>query len=277
MNDKTTQILLTNDDSIHSPGLWAAAEALDPLGFVHVVAPLHQQTSKGHSMPAESTGIIEALTLHVNGRDWTVYAVDGSPGQAVVHGILDVIKGNPALVVSGINYGENIGAGLTISGTVGAALEAASAGIPAMAVSMQTGQEHHLNLSKDIDFSAAAHFTQKFARVMLTQALPFDVDVLKIDVPRGATPETPWALTRHSRARYYMPATPRSESLYERGPVGYQIRYDPGQLEPDGDVYALVVDKKVAVTPISIDMTSRVDFEMLQRLLGGENQPEKGV
>ena len=53
MNEKAKQILLTNDDSIHSPGLWAAAEALDPLGYVHVVAPRYQQTCTGRSMPSK--------------------------------------------------------------------------------------------------------------------------------------------------------------------------------------------------------------------------------
>ena len=99
MNEKTIQILLTNDDSIHSPGLWAAAQALDLLGFVHIVAPRHQQTGTGHSMPNTSTGIIETMSLHVNGRDWPVYAVDGTPAQAVVHGIYEVIKSKPDLVV----------------------------------------------------------------------------------------------------------------------------------------------------------------------------------
>jgi 5'-nucleotidase len=267
MNDKTIQILLSNDDSIHSPGLWAAAEALDPLGFVHVVAPLQQQTSTGHSMPVTSSGIIEAMTLNVNGRNWPVYAVDGSPGQAVVHGIYDVIKAKPDLVVSGINYGENVGVGITISGTVGAALEAASLEIPALAVSMQTGQEHHLSLSQDVNFSAAGYFTHKFARVLLQKQLPFDVDVLKVDVPSNATPETPWSLTRHSRDRYYFPVAARRKVLSDQGPVGYEIRYDAEQLQPDSDIYAVLVDRKVSVTPISIDMTSRIDFSKLRAML----------
>lgn len=269
MNDKTTQILLTNDDSIHSPGLWAAAEALDELGFVHVVAPQNQQTSTGHSMPVQSSGIIEKMTLHVNGRDWPVYAVDGSPGQAVLHGIYDVIKGKPDLVVSGINYGENIGASITISGTVGAALEGASLGIPALAVSMQTGSEHHLSLSQDVDFVVAGYFTRKIAKVMLEQPLPDDVDVIKLDVPQGATPETPWVITRQSRKKYYIPKPAKRESLSDRGPVGYDIRYDPEVLEKDSDTYAVLVDKKVSVTPISIDMTSRTNFSELRSLLTG--------
>ena len=265
MNDKNIQILLTNDDSIHSPGLWAAAEALDDLGFVHVVAPQNQQTSTGRSLPIHSSGIIEKMPLNVNGKDWEVYAVDGSPGQAVWHGIYDVIKGKPDLVVSGINYGENAGSGITVSGTVGAALEAASLGIPALAASMQTGREHHFSLSQDVDFSGAAYFTQLIAQKMLKHKMPPDVDLLKLDVPQGATRQTPWLLTRQSRQRYYVPMPARRQSLSDRGPVGYEIRYNPEDLEPDSDLHALLVQKIVSVTPISIDMTSRTNFEALRR------------
>ena len=267
MNDKNTQILLTNDDSIHSPGLWAAAEALDTLGFVHVVAPLNQQTSTGRSMPIQSSGIIEAMNLNVNGKDWPVFAVDGSPGQSVLHGIYDVIKGKPDMVVSGINYGENIGSGITISGTVGAALEAASLGIPALAMSMQTGREHHFSLSQEVDFSVAGYFTQLFATKMLTHHLPFDVDILKVDIPQDATFETPWVFTRQSRQRYYIPKPTKRALMSDRGPMGYEITYRPEELEKDSDVYALLVEKKISVTPISLDMTSRMDFDDLNALL----------
>jgi len=129
MNTKEkTQILLTNDDSINSPGLWAAAEALAPLGFVHVVAPRVQQTSMGRALPRESDGIVEARAMTVNGKEWQVYAVGGSPAQAFLHGYYEVLGFKPDLVVSGINYGENVASGITISGTVGAALEAATLG-----------------------------------------------------------------------------------------------------------------------------------------------------
>ena len=269
MNDKTKQILLTNDDSIHSPGLWAAAEALDPLGFVHVVAPLNQHTSTGRSLPIHSSGIIEEMTLHVNGRDWKVFAVDGSPGQAVLHGIYDVIRGKPDLVVAGINYGENVGSGVTVSGTVGAAIEAATLDIPALAVSMQTGREHHFSLSQDVDFTVAGYFTNKIARKILQIPLPEDVDLIKIDVPTGATPQTPWVITKQSRQRYYVPVAANRASLSDRGPVGYDIRYREEDLEPGSDLYVLLVEKKVSVTPISIDLTSRTDFQELRDLLSG--------
>jgi len=267
MNDKTTQILLTNDDSIHSPGLWAAAEALDTLGWVHVVAPRNQQTGVGRSLPMQSSGIIEEMTLHVNGKDWQVFAVDGSPGQAVLHGVYDVIKAKPDLVVSGINYGENVGSGVTISGTVGAAIEAATLGIPALAVSMQTGTEHHFTLSQNVNFSTAGYFTHKFASKMLKSKLPADVDVIKLDIPLGATPETPWVLTRQSRQRYYVPVPAERKSTSDQGPVGYEIRYDPQDLEKGSDANILLVEKKVSITPLSIDLTSRTEFKTLEEFL----------
>ncbi len=266
MNNKSKQILLTNDDSIHSPGLWAAAEALDPLGFIHVVAPRDQHSGAGHSMPIHSSGIIEQMKLHVNGRDWEVFSVDGSPGQAVIHGIYDVVKETPDLVVSGINYGENIGACISISGTVGAALEAASLGIPALAVSMQTSTEHHLSLSQDVEFNVAGYFTQIIAQKMLERGLAGDVDIIKMDIPSGATIETPMVLTRQSRSRYYFPKPTARQSLEEPGPMKYEIRYDPEDLEPGTDLYALLVEKKVSVTPISIDQTSRINSSALDGL-----------
>lgn len=264
--EKSKQILLTNDDSIHSPGLWAAAEALDPLGFVHVVAPRDQQTGAGHSMPIHSSGIIEEMNLHVNGRDWPVFSVDGSPGQAVLHGIYDVISGKPDLLVSGINYGENVGTALTVSGTLGAALEAASLGIPSLAVSMQTSTEHHLSLSQDVNFEAAAFFTHMIAEKMLQLELGDDIDIIKLDVPHGATRDTPWKITRQGRDRYYMPKPAHRESLSDRGPISYEIRFNPDKLEKNTDVYTLLVEKQVSVTPISVDQTSRTDFAQLDAL-----------
>jgi 5'-nucleotidase len=267
MNNKTYQILLTNDDSIHSPGLWAAAEALDTLGYVHVVAPRDQHTGAGRSMPIHSSGIIEEMTLNVNGRDWKVYAVDGSPGQAVLHGIYDVIQAKPDLLVSGINYGENVGTAVTISGTIGAAIEAATLGIPALAVSMQTGQEHHFSLSQAVDFINAGLITHRIAQKMLENPLPNDVDLIKVDIPLDVTPETPWEITRQSRLRYYIPIPAKRKSLSDRGPVSYEIRYDPDQLEKGSDLYALLVENKVSITPLSIDLTSRTDFKYLESLL----------
>ena len=116
--EKSVQILLTNDDGIQSPGLWAAAGALSELGYVHVVAPRDQFSGAGRSLPSTSDGIITPQPMQVNGKLWTVYSVGGTPAQAILHAICEILPERPDLVVSGINYGENLGVGITVSGTV---------------------------------------------------------------------------------------------------------------------------------------------------------------
>jgi len=265
------QILLTNDDGIQSPGLWAAAEALSDLGYVTVAAPRDQSSGMGRSLPMSSDGVIRAEVLRVRDKDWTVYAVGGTPAQAVLHGILEIMPQKPDLVVSGINYGENVATGITISGTVGAAMEAASQGIPALAASLETDRAHHLSYSTDIDFSAAAYFTAFFARKMLEKQFPSEVDLLKVDVPSNATRQTDWQVTRLARQRYFIPVAPKRKSWEERGPVDYQEAANLDNEREDSDVYVLRVKRLVSLTPLSLDFTARVDFEELNRLLRGDD------
>jgi 5'-nucleotidase len=261
----TQLILLTNDDGIGSPGLWAAARVLQTLGAVVVAAPKNQCTSVGRSQPTQSTGRIEMLNLDSAGP---AYAVDGTPAQAIQHALLEILPRSPDLVVAGINYGDNIGSGVTASGTVGAALEAASFGLPALAISLDTDPQYHYSHSADVDFSGAAFFTGYFAERLLARRLPLDVDVLKVDVPRAATPQTPWEMVRLSRTRFYFPIQPARRDLSAPGPLDYQIRLEPERLEPDSDVRA-VLNGVVAVTPLSLDLTSRVDLADLGRVLRG--------
>jgi 5'-nucleotidase len=261
------QILLTNDDGIKSPGLWAAAEALSELGFVSVVAPREQSSGMGRSLPITSDGIIQEERLQIKGQDWPVFAVGGTPAQAVLHGILEVMPQKPDIVVSGINYGSNLGTGITISGTVGAAMEAAALGFRALAVSLETAQEHHLTYSRDVDFSNAAHFTLQFARFLLERK-PFpDVNLLKLDVPSDATPDTNWVLTRLARQRYYDPVAPERENWSVPGTVGYKEASSLEDEPSDSDVFIVRNKRLVSVTPISLDMTSRVDFDKLKKHL----------
>jgi len=261
------QILLTNDDGIQSPGLWAAAGALSSLGFVHVAAPRDQFSGAGRSLPITSDGIIHLQEMEVNGKTWKVYSVGGTPAQVVLHSVLEILPALPSLVVSGINYGENVGTGVTVSGTVGAALEAAAMGIPALAVSLEVEPRLHLSYSSEVDFSTAAYFTAYFGALLLEKRLPADVDVLKVDIPTTATPDTPWEITHISRGRYYEPLPPQRTSWDKPGKVGYRLGGDPAQDEIDTDVYALRVKRVVSVTPLSLDLTSRVDLKDLEHLL----------
>jgi 5'-nucleotidase len=261
-------ILLTNDDGIRSPGLWAAAAALSKLGFVTVTAPRDQSSGMGRSMPKTSDGIIHEQRIQVNGQEWSVYAVGGSPAQAVLHALLEIMPDKPDLVVSGINYGENVGSGVTVSGTIGAAMEAAALGYRALAVSLETHTKYHLSYSDEIDFTAAGHFTGYFGRMLLEKPRYSDeVDLLKVDIPSDATPETPWQVTRVARQRYYEPVAPKRASWDVPGVPGYKESALLDQEGENTDVFVMRRKRLVSVTPLSLDMTARVDLEGFEKAL----------
>ena len=265
--NKEPQILLTNDDGILSPGLWAAAETLDELGYVTVIAPREQASGTGRSYPSYYDGNMTAEKLVVNGKEWTVHALGGTPAMAVLYGIFYLVQGKPDLIVSGINYGLNVGNGVTISGTVGAALEGAAAGIPSMAISLETEMEYHASYSQEIDFKTAGYFTKYFSSRLLSNEMPPDVQVLKVEVPSDANPETSWQTTRLSNKSFYTPTAPEDIAIAELTGIGYEIASDYDQSPVGTDSHAVVNQRAISVTPLSLDLTSRVDLEILRDIL----------
>lgn len=265
------QILLTNDDGIDSPGLWAAAEALSELGYVWVAAPRDQSTGTGRSSPVTSDGRITTKTLVVHGQEWTIYSVGGTPAQVVDHCVLEILPCHPDLIVSGINYGLNIGTSIGMSGTLGAAMEGASFGIPALAASLELEDPSLVySHSKEVDFSAAAVFVARFARQLLEKQMPFDVDVINLNIPSDANPDTPWRVTRISRHPGYDTFIERNGSLEDAARIGGNpVPVTPRDVEPDSEMHTVLFDRMVAVTPISLDCTSRVGFGDLDHLLRG--------
>jgi len=260
-------ILVTNDDGIHSPGLLAAAEAVHDLGEILVVAPKYQQTGAGRSTFSFDNVPVQEEHITMADQRISAFSIEGTPAQAVLYALLEAAPRKPSLAISGINYGENLGTGITASGTVGAALEAAVFGTPSLAISLETAKKYHYNTSHDIDFTAAAFFTRIFAQRLLSVKLPPDVDVLKIDVPMDATRQTPWRLTRVSRQRYFHPLKSGHPSSSGASTIDYEVRVDFDALEPDSDIFALVKDRVVSVSPLTLDLSSRVDLRHLARLL----------
>jgi 5'-nucleotidase len=219
-------------------------------------------------MPPYLSGRVVEATTKVGGQRVAAYAVDASPALAVVHAVVELAPRRPNLVVSGVNHGANLGTEVTISGTVGAALEASAFGIPGMAVSLEMDAAFHFSGEDGCDYTAAKAFTAQFAQVLLSGSLPYDVHVININIPGDATPDTPWWLTRLSRQRYYLPTAPdRSNG---QGRPGYTViaRFDRAEL--DSDVWAVKIDRVVSVSPLSLDLTSRVDFGALHSCLSGE-------
>ncbi|MCE1228859.1 MAG: 5'/3'-nucleotidase SurE [Firmicutes bacterium] len=260
-------ILLTNDDGIDSPGLKASVRAALELGDVLVAAPALQQTAMGRAFRGQHDAVFEPVPFEVEGQSVPAFRLNASPASVVRHALEALCATRlPDLVISGINYGENLGSAITASGTVGAAMEAASRGIPSLAASLQMAPEDFLH-HRDKDWSAAAHFVGFFAARLLAAPPMPDVDLLKLDVPDTATPETPWRLCRLSRQSYFHMVldSPTPRSALGAGQI--QCRVDLASLEPDSDVHALSVDRVVSVTPLSLDMTSRKSLESIHTWL----------
>ncbi len=253
-------ILVTNDDGIRSPGIVAAVQALRGLGEIVVVAPKKQESSAGRAFYWRAHSG-RKYRFRIGEQNFPAYSVDGSPAVATRYALQLILKRRPALVVSGINYGENMGSGLTISGTVGAALEAAAEGVPAIAVSLQTATEFHSSYSRTIDFRIAGYFTRLLARRMLRTDSPKEGRLLNVNIPGRATRKTSWRVTTASAQAYF-------RSLVQDGRfVGYDVRVDRETLEPDSDIYAVLVDQVVSVTPLTYDLTSRTALPAIRRML----------
>lgn len=263
--DDEPLILVTNDDGIQSPGLHAAVEGVIGLGQLLVAAPTEQQTARGRSMVANRDDFFHLTTVWAHGREVRAFHMDASPALVVRHAIAVLCGGRlPDLVVSGINYGANLGSNITISGTVGAALQAAAMGVPALALSRETEIEHHF-VYGDLDWEEPIRVTHTYASRVLElsraraagEELPFDV--LKIDVPHDAPPGTEERITRLSRAHYFHSVipNPRIDS-----PISESVTTtndDTSSLSRDDDIYAFAVDRVVSVTPLRLDCSAPVD------------------
>jgi 5'-nucleotidase len=243
-------ILVSNDDGIHSAGLAALVDALAPIGDVVVVAPDREQSACSH-----------ALTLHRPLRIDEVgtgrFAVDGTPTDCVNLAINAILKQRPALLVSGINHGANLGDDVTYSGTVSAAMEGTLLGVPSIATSLiGRGQ---------FDFTVAAAFAARLAPWVLEHGLPPDT-LLNVNVPQECPDGGPRAvaLTRMGRRRY-------GDAIVEKiDPRGRKYYWIGGEDVPfvaeEGTDFHAVHQGLISVTPIHLDLTNYRTLDVLARV-----------
>lgn len=259
------RILVTNDDGVYASGLHAAARSVSSLGEVIVVAPAGQKSGVGRSV-----SVFEPLRyaqLNLNGQK--AYAVTGTPTDSVIIGIFAIMNGQmPDLVISGINVGENISTDtVTTSGTIGAALEAASYGIPAIAASIQVvdqGDKFDMHHGAKYSFDMAMKILCRVAAKVLEHGLPEGVDVLNLNVPASATEETEVKVTRLARKIF---KTSVQERFDPRGRPYYWIDGDLICCDEEGtDVQTVYQEKKISITPLSLDSTARIDPEKMKNL-----------
>jgi len=260
------RILVSNDDGVYAAGLRAAASGVQGLGQVVVAAPSGQKSGVGRSI-----SVFEPLRYaEVNLNGFRAYAVTGTPVDSVIIGIFAIMKGElPDLCVSGINVGENISTDtVTTSGTIGAALEAASYGIPSIAASIQVvdqGDKFDMHHGAKHSFAVAEKVLHRVASRVLENGLPEGVDLLNLNVPADASEDTEIVVTRLARKIF---TTKVQERFDPRGRPYYWIDGDLITQDAEGtDVQTVYQDRKISLTPLSLDSTARIDFKEMDGML----------
>lgn len=238
------RILVTNDDGVRSEGLHALAAMLQRLGDVTIVAPHIEASAIGHALTLRRPLRME----HVGDR---VYEVDGTPTDCVNIAVTQLYTEMPALVVSGINKGYNLGDDVTYSGTVAGAMEGALLGIPSIAVSLE-------RTLGEYDFGPAAGAAASLAEVVLARGIPSRV-FLNMNVPSGHPKDV--RVTVQAKRNHI---TVVAERIDPRSRPYYWIEEGENDWEPhDRSDYQAVRDGYVSVTPLQPDLT---DYQALAKL-----------
>ena len=246
----TPLILVTNDDGVHAPGIRALAAALRPLGEVHVVAPDREVSACAQSLTLKHP--LRAERIEPN-----VHSVDGTPADCVNLAIVKLLPRRPELVVSGINRGANLGDDVFYSGTVGGAREGTFFGVHSLAISLAARSE--------TDFGPAARFAHTLAARVLEKGLP-ERTLLNVNVPAITSTELEGIEVTRMGKRIY-----QDELIRRLDPRGVPYFWfggpaPSGHAEPGTDFHA-VVNRRVAITPIQLDLTAQ---RLLERIRAWE-------
>lgn len=232
------RILLTNDDGIFSEGLAQCYEALSSIGDVWVFAPDRERSASSHSLTLDHP--LRSVEIKNN---W--YAISGTPTDCVNLGVLHFMKKNPPeIIVSGINFGINIGDDVTYSGTVSATFEASILGIPGIAISQEMGKE--VNLKRTAAFSARIILFLK-SRDLLKNSTIFNINFPK-EKPKGIS-------FCHLGKRHYEESV--IENIDPRGKKYFWIGGAPMPSQPEkGTDFEALFNGKISITPLHLDLTN---------------------
>jgi 5'-nucleotidase len=240
-------ILVTNDDGIQDPGLLALVQSMRSLGKVSVLAPDHNWSASGHVKTLHRPLRAREVLL----KDGTpALSSDGAPSDCVALALLGLIEKPIDLVVSGINPYANVGHDLTYSGTVTAAMEAAIAGIPAIAFSIDGSSDS----PTPPDYTTAAEIARRVTSLLMQNHLPDEV-LLNVNIPNLPFDEIQGYKVTRQGLRIY-----RDELVERRDPRGrpyYWIGGDvPTGLPEEGSDIGALAGGFVSITPIQLDLTA---------------------
>jgi 5'-nucleotidase len=249
-------ILVTNDDGVHAPGLLALAQEMRKLGQVTVLAPDRNWSASGHVKTMDRPLRVRETVL----ADGTpALATDGAPSDSVALALLGVVKEKIDLVLSGINPNENIGHDVTYSGTVTAAMEAVIGGVPGIAVSLHSPENH----AGILEYSTAARVARRVAQKALENGLSEGV-LLNVNVPYLKEDEIKGFLITRQGLRVYRDALDARKD--PRGKPYYWIGGEaPTGVIEEGTDFGALSAGYVSITPLQLDLTAREAMEMLRK------------
>jgi 5'-nucleotidase len=241
------RILVTNDDGIYSEGIRKLANALKPVGDIIIVAPDREQSAASHALTLNRP--LRLLQLEEN--EWIV---DGTPTDCVNLAVLKLLKETrPDIVVSGINFGPNLGDDVTYSGTISAAFEGALLNIPSIAFSQLVGQH--------FSFDRSASFAAELTRIVLKGDRDPGI-VLNVNCPPSTFNGV--KVTRLGKRVYSEGVI---ERLDPRGRKYYWIGGDPPAWHPgEGTDFEAVQNGYVSITPLHLDLTHHQSIARLRPL-----------
>jgi 5'-nucleotidase len=249
------RILLTNDDGVRAPGIAAMAQALSGLGEVTIIAPIDNHSGTGHAITLSDPIYVERA--EVAGKP--AIGLAATPATCVRLAIANLMEQRPDLVVSGVNRGSNFGLNGYISGTVGAAREAAMQGIPAIATS--------LDITGHPNYGPSAAATARVVAIVKQGGLPKGV-FLNVNAPAG-TEFKGLKLTTQSNQmgteRFDEARTPYGRRLF------WSFFQQPTSGEPGSDVQA-ALDGYVAVTPLRASEFDDKAYEALKDRFAGDGK-----
>ncbi len=171
MKNNKPFILITNDDGIFAPGIYALWEAMTTLGDVAVVAPDTEKSAVGHAITIADPIRTQPVTRRSGFKG---YAVTGTPADCVKIAVRSLLDRTPDLIISGVNAGANVGNNIIYSGTVSAATEGTMLGIPSIAISLNSFRGDH--------WETAQKYALLFATKTLDHSLPRGT-LLNVNVP----------------------------------------------------------------------------------------------
>ena len=254
-------VMVTNDDSVQSEGIIELARAVSKHAEVIIVAP---------EQPQSATAL--SLTFHkplrvtkVRRAEFDCYAVSGTPGDCVMIGVNKLLSRRPDLVVAGINIGDNnTFQDVLASGTVAAALESAITGIPAVAFSMEVGEESLFALEyNQPDFSKAAGVAGEIVKDVLEHGMPDGAEVLNVNFPPHVDASTKISLTKVGRRKY------TDQVIVRKDPRGRPYYWLFGErlskFPPGTDAEAVLTERKVSIAPMGLDVSGPIS-ESLEEL-----------